>query len=209
MLVMLLVAALAPFLVPAMGWVESDKKVTRDSRPPSLVISKNISSSGTGKWNPIKCDRKRFGKLQKSNLTNGHDSSTSEGNPGLTLNDAVNSFSGKIGVGSPPKYCESCQFRLGVVSYMRMFLDTLLVDSGSAITFVGANASYVTTNTSVKTSAKLVSIVIKLKLLQQHKLKLMDQDVIYGTGYMHGKSSCMSPICYIYTISQVTCTLIP
>lgn len=116
MLVMLLVAALAPFLVPAMGWVESDKKVTRglasasNFRPPSLAISKNTSSSGTGKWDPIKCDRKRFGKLQKSNLTNSNDPSTPEENPGLTLNNDVDSFVGIVGIGSPPKNCELCRF---------------------------------------------------------------------------------------------------
>jgi hypothetical protein len=95
-------------------------------------------------------------------------------------------------------------FRLGVVSYLRMFLVSLLIDSGSAITFVGANHSYVPTSTTVNTTVEVVSIVVKLELLRQHKLKLMDQDVNYGSGFMRGKSSCTGPICYIYTISQET-----
>ncbi len=46
-----------------------------------------------------------------------------------------------------------------MVSYMTPILDSLIVDTGSAITWVGANASYVKTSTSVNTSETVVSVM--------------------------------------------------
>jgi hypothetical protein len=46
-----------------------------------------------------------------------------------------------------------------MVSYLTPILDSIIVDTGSANTWVGANTHYVKTNTSVNTSDTVVSVM--------------------------------------------------
>ena len=79
--------------------------------------------------------------------------------PDVLLNEVLTeAYTATIGVGQPPTYCESCQFLPHMGSYI-FILDQLLVDTGSANTWVGANKSYVITNSSMKTSDSYVSIM--------------------------------------------------
>ena len=86
------------------------------------------------------------------------DSSTLEETPDVPLNNTAFGYTGRIGVGKPPTFCEPYQFLPRIVSYIPI-LDDLIIDTGSSNTWVGANKSYIPTITSVKTSDTLVSIV--------------------------------------------------
>ena len=78
-----------------------------------------------------------------------------------TVNTTLGGYYASIDVGNPPTSCESCPFLPGIVSYMHI-LDDLLIDTGSSMTWVGGNKPYVATDTSVKTSNIMVSIVLRM-----------------------------------------------
>jgi hypothetical protein len=71
--------------------------------------------------------------------------------------------------------------------------DRLLVDTGSATTWVGANNNYVKTKSSVKTKESVVSIAPH-GLISQLKLILVRQNVTYGSGFFTGKFTSQEPI---------------
>jgi hypothetical protein len=161
MLVMLLVSAFAPFVVLVTA-VAADPKAIRDS-PLSLSFTKHWHTNDDGTFHPIKSDRKRFKNLMKggqkcssSNLETTQ--ANSEAAPEVALNNTGVAYLAKVGVGNPPTYCEACQCLPGIVSYMST-LDKLIVDTGSANTWVGGNLPYKKTNTSVQTLDRVVSIV--------------------------------------------------
>ncbi|KAF8495722.1 acid protease [Russula emetica] len=130
-MVMLLVAALASFVVLATG-VAADPSNHRRYPPfPMLSIVKRIDPHG--KYNFVQSDRRRFTRLA-NNASHVSSLSLAEESADLSLNDTGSSYQAKIAVGMPPTFYN------------------LIVDSGSSNTWVGANAPYVTTNTSVNTS---------------------------------------------------------
>ena len=154
MLVILLFTVLAPFLVLA-GKYQSRIDSTSLSETPRLSISKH-----TGKSNPIHTDRTRVKRFIQGGQQNN-----SGAIPELGLTNAGNNFVAEVGIGDPPTNCECCRFLPGVASYMHA-LDTLIVDTGSSTTWVGANKSYVETSTTVKTGELEVSSVATLGLLE-------------------------------------------
>jgi hypothetical protein len=77
------------------------------------------------------------------------------------------------------------------VSYI-LAQDQLLVDSGSAITWVGANKHYVETKSSVKTKNSVVSIASH-KLMTQLKPRLVRQNIAYNIGSFTGKFTSQEP----------------
>ena len=139
---MLMLAPLVPFVVLATGVVAS---TTRDVGRPliTIPITRRIATP-----NIVKRD-------------NIHTRSLPEDRPLLPdvpLNDFLQTFyTTEIGIGNPPKICESCQFRPHMVRVS--FLDQLIVDTGSSFTWVGANKSYIPTKSSIKTSNSFVSIM--------------------------------------------------
>jgi hypothetical protein len=92
------------------------------------------------------------------------------------------------------------------VSYI-LAQDQLLVDSGSAITWVGANKNYVETKSSVKTKDSVVSIASH-GLITQLKRNLVHQNTTYSSGFFTGKLTSQEPIRYIHVLSQVLYTTI-
>jgi hypothetical protein len=151
----LLVAVLAPF-VELSARVTAVPNVSRNSLL-RFPIKKHINLNNPGSSNLAQRDLIRSRNLVER--VQRRDSSTLEEtvNAPLTLNLSEGVYTASIGVGSPPTFCESCQFLPGIVSYMPIS-DELLVDTGSSNTWVGANKPYLATNTSVKTSNKVVSI---------------------------------------------------
>ena len=153
-MVMLLVTALASFVVLATG-VAADPSSYRRSQPHSLPIAKHINPQN--KYHVVQRDRKRLTQL----LNKGNSSNLVERASELPLTDEVSCYEAKIGVGNPPTYCKSCVGYLvwhGSSILLWAILDNLIVDTGSSNTWVGANAPYVVTNTSVNTSELVVSI---------------------------------------------------
>jgi cathepsin E len=137
---MFLLASVAPFIVLA-STVVADPIVVRDSHP-SLSLKKHVKSTGTGR-----------------HLVHGHQGRANSHNSGL--NNAISFYQASVGVGMPPTNCGSPQPRSSPVSYTP-FTDNLVVDTGSANTWVGAGKAYVKTNTSVETYNSVVSIVFFL-----------------------------------------------
>ena len=145
--VMLLVAALAPFVVLATT-VAADPNAVPNS-PISLPITKQINLNGT--FHPSRYQKHWM------NLVKGARRSTSEVTD-VPLTDSVASYLANIGIGDPTTFCGSRQFLPSTVSYMPI-LDSLVVDTGSSNTWLGANKPYKKTKTAVKTSDVFVSIV--------------------------------------------------
>jgi hypothetical protein len=102
--------------------------------------------------------------------------------PELGLSDVVMGYVAKVGVGNPPTYCESCRFLQVVVSYMPV-LDSLMVDTGRAVTWVGANTPYQKTNTSVSNFEVVVSILLCSDCWTSSN---MDQIEGSGTVFVYG-----------------------
>lgn len=127
-LVMLLLAGLAPLVVLATG-VVADPSLARDSLI-TFPISKRINFNGIPDF--TKRDRKHSRNLVKRGCNRRQSSAVSK-TPGIPLNNTGGIYAVNIGVGDPPTYYQ------------------LLVDSGSALTWVGGNKPYVKTKSSVKT----------------------------------------------------------
>jgi hypothetical protein len=151
-LVMLLLAGLAPLVVLAAG-VVADPSLARDSLV-AVPISKRLSFNGIPDF--TKRDREHLRSLVKRSC-HQRQSSTINKTPDIPLNNTGGIYVATVGVGNPPTNCESCNFLPRIVSYI-LAQDQLLLDSGSATTWVGANKPYVKTKSSVKTKDSGVSI---------------------------------------------------
>lgn len=77
-----------------------------------------------------------------------------------------------------------------MVSYI-LAQDRLLLDSGSALTWVGSGKSYVKTMSSVETKDSAVSIT---SLMTQLKLNLVRQNITYSNGFFTGRFTSQEPI---------------
>jgi len=184
---MLLFAGLAPLAVLATG-VVADSSLARDSLV-KFPISKRMNFNGKPEF--AKRDRDHLRSLVKRH---GHrdQSPTVNKTPDIPLNNTGGIYVATIGVGDPPTNCESCKFLPRMVSYI-LAQDQLLVDSGSAITWVGANKHYVKTKSSVKTKDFVVSIASH-RLMTQLKPNLVRQNTTYANGFFIGKSTSQEPI---------------
>jgi hypothetical protein len=119
-------------------------------------------------------------------------SPTENKTPSIPLNNIGGVYVATIGVGVPPTECESCKFLSRMVSYI-LAQDQLLVDSGSALTWLGANGkTYVKTKSSVKTKESVVSIASH-GLMTHLELNLVCQNTTYSNGFLTGKftSQCL------------------
>ena len=143
---MLLFAGLALLAVLATG-VAADSLIT-------VPISKLTDFNGMPDF--IKRDREHLRNLVKRG---GHrrQSSTVNEPPSILLNNTGGIYVATIGIGEPATNCEWCKFLPLKVSYT-LTQDRLLVDSGSAVTWVGADKHYVKTKSSVNTKMSVVSI---------------------------------------------------
>ena len=153
---MLLVIFLVPFVVLAARVVASPTVVRDSGSRISLPISRNINHNG--KLDLIQRDRKH----SKNSVKDGQRRSFSI--PNLTVNDTGIVYGTSVGVGEPATSCESSPLSPGIVSYMPN-LDNLILDTASAITWVGANQPYQMTSSSVKTRDSVVSTVSRANIL--------------------------------------------
>jgi cathepsin E len=151
--VMLLIASLTPLVVLATG-VAAIPTVIRDNSHISLPISRHLNHNG--KLGIIQRDWKRLNNL----VSDGKRSSAWHETHNLPLNDTGIVYSASVGIGDPPTHCESHQFLSGIMSYSHMPIsDNLVLDTGSANTWVGANKKYQVTSSSVKTGDFVVRIM--------------------------------------------------
>jgi cathepsin E len=181
-MVMLLVTALASFVVLATSVAAEPS----NRRLHSLSIAKHIDPKG--KYYPVQRDRRRFTHLMnKDNRANSSNLVERAGEIPLT-NVGSYHYEAKVGVGVPPTYCKSCvDFCLAYSLLYGPFLDSLIVDTGSADTWVGANARYVRTNTSVETADFIVSVTSHPDRWTSSNQKPINQGVRYGGGAFRGK----------------------
>ena len=144
---MLLVAALTLLVVLATT-VAADLNATPKS-PISLSVTKQINRNGV--IHPSQYQKRWI------NLVKGARRPTSEvTDVPLTDSVATTGYLANIGVGDPPIFCGPSQFLPGIVSCMPI-LDSLVVDTGSSNTWLGANKPYKKTKTGMKTSNFFVS----------------------------------------------------
>jgi hypothetical protein len=93
---------------------------------------------------------------------------------GFDVTNAASAYRTSVGVGSPATFCESrrpifiIEFIMDSIPYYP--LDTLIIDTGSANTWIGAGKPYARTNTSVQTNDQVVSIFIFVQSIDQHKM---------------------------------------
>jgi cathepsin E len=178
-MVTFLVTVLAPFVVLATRVVANPLLFRDSSIPISLSITKQIDSNG--KFNPVRTDRRRIKGLSQLDTSHLPSDDTSDG---LPLDNTVANYLASIGVGNPPTNCKSCRFNVlsSMVFYMIPILDSLIVDTGSANTWVGAFAPYAKTNTSVNTSETVVSAMSCPDRWTSSNQKPMDQGTEYSPG---------------------------
>jgi hypothetical protein len=151
---MLLVAGLAPLVVLATS-VVANPSVARDSLI-TVPISKHINFNGAPDF--IKRDREHLKNLVRRGRR--WQSLAVNKTPDITLNNTGGIYVATIGVGEPATKCEFFQLLPRIIPYI-LNLDQFLVDTGSAITWVGANTGnpYVQTKSSVKTHNSAVGLL--------------------------------------------------
>ena len=150
----LLVAVLAPFAQLA----------TRVAAHPNIPRTPFLALSLQKHVNAGSTNLAKRGLIRARNPVEGvqrrdSGSSTLGGivNVPLTLNNSLILYTAMVGIGDPATECESCQFLPGIVPYMHI-LDSLIIDTGSSNTWVGANKGYNMTHNSVNTTDRVVSI---------------------------------------------------
>jgi cathepsin E len=146
---MFLLAVLAPLVALATGVVAAST-LARDSLI-TVPISKRTDFDGIPNF--AKRDREHLRNLVKRSGHRPRCSKTLD----MPLNNTGGVYVATIGIGEPATDCESCKFLSHMVSYI-LAQDRLILDSGSATTWVGANKPYVETKSSVKTKNRVVSI---------------------------------------------------
>nr|VWO95088.1 Aspartyl proteinase [Ganoderma boninense] len=111
--------------------------VIRDS-PISLPLVRRFNLNSTGAGAILAADRARAEVLKNVGFSKGANISKREN---FVVSNADICYTAEVGIGSPP------------TTYK------LIVDTGSANTFVGANKSYVKTSTSHDTGKAVVSLL--------------------------------------------------
>jgi len=117
-----------------------------------ITLSVAAKMKARGITNIAEADRARVKALREGRL-NKRDVIV-----GITNGQTI--YTAKVGVGSPPTECECSASRILIYSFLKapsLEIDTLLVDTGSSNTWVGANQPYVSTNTSRATGNTVVS----------------------------------------------------
>jgi hypothetical protein len=113
----------------------------------------------TGSKNLVLRDRARVKHLISLSKAKQSDNLSADAIVGLDVTNAASAYHTSIGVGSPATFCElrpiSIEFAIYPIPYPS---DTLIIDTGSANTWIGAGKPYVKTNTSVQTNDQVVSI---------------------------------------------------
>jgi len=114
----------------------------------------------TGSKNLVLRDRARAKHLASLSKAKQSDNLSANAIVGIDVTNAASAYRTSIGVGSPTTFCElqqpiSIEFTIYSIPYPS---DTLIIDTGSANTWIGAGKPYVRTNTSVQTNDQVVSI---------------------------------------------------
>ena len=117
----------------------------------TLPISRRLNL--TSVHNLVRHDQARAKalKLRGSNIA---------GNSRAVINEQVDNqavtYVANVGVGSPATTCELTFLTSLTLSANTLLIDSLLIDTGSSNTWVGAGKAYVKTGTSVQTANRVV-----------------------------------------------------
>jgi hypothetical protein len=187
------IASLAPLGLLATSVAANPTVVQVRDTFVTLPFARRINVTGT--LDLVLRDQARARQFAKQSGT-----STSEVTSDVGVTNAGVNYVASVGVGSPATYCGSHRFKPDMVTHT-LFLDSLIIDTGSSNTWVGAKRPYVKTKTSVKTSNRVVSIPVTPRLVVQRRLKPMSQAVPYGSGSFSGKRSLVSVTLIVSTFS--------
>jgi len=155
---MFLLATLSPFITLA-AFVPVDHVVARNS-PVSLPFSRPLKTDLNGAYSILRGDQQRVrhlaersgGSISKTpRATLPFDVST------IDINGLYNVVT--VGVGDPPTHCKYYHSRRYSHSLLMSHLDNFLLDSGSALTWIGNAREYNPTSTSKYTGQNFVSMV--------------------------------------------------
>jgi pepsin A len=114
----------------------------------ALKLAVRINSYGIK--NIAAADRARFQTLQSS------------GSSSVNANNTGTIYTADIGVGSPATYCKLLvRLQFIYLTGCQFHTDTLLVDTGSSLTWLGANKPYKQTTTSLDTHNQFVSMFLR------------------------------------------------
>ncbi len=150
------VASLSYLVVLSTG-VAASPIVDRDSQAPiSLPITKTMNP--TDRIDVVQSDRGRLRNLANAATGDQFDASALDETADVPLDYSVSVYTINVGVGIPPKYSDSFRFLPRMVSHTSV-LDNLIVDTGSANTWVGAHKPYKKSCTSVKTGNSVVNVM--------------------------------------------------
>jgi hypothetical protein len=143
----------------------------------SLSFARQLNATGPNGL--VLRDQARAKHLVSLSKAKQSDGLSADAIVGLDVTNAASAYRTSVGVGSPATFCESrrpifiIEFIIDSIPYYP--LDTLIIDTGSANTWIGAGKPYVRTNTSVQTNDQVVSICIFVQLVDQHETTGLQQ----------------------------------
>jgi hypothetical protein len=112
---MFLVASLAPFVFLATK-AAANPLFTRDPSAVSMNITKRINLNNNGTLNVVQRDQARLAIFgHQSGASNPRDTT-----PDISLVDSTFVYVANTAIGSPPSYCEPCQFLPGGFLYAQI-----------------------------------------------------------------------------------------
>jgi cathepsin E len=140
------------FLLLAVG-ISANPIVIRQA-PVSLLLARHLNITGSNDL--IRKDQARAKNL----VTVCQEKYSGATRPGAIVSVGVTNigiiYEAHVGVGSPATSCELRRALQASHEFSHLLLDTLLIDTGSSNTWLGAGEAYVRTTTSVQTSNNVV-----------------------------------------------------
>jgi hypothetical protein len=146
---MVLSQYLSSLFLPALAFLSLSARASPHPRmiPRTATLKLSVGINSNGIKNIAAADRARFQALSQSG-----------GSSSIDASNAQMTYSTDIGVGTPPTYCKFFELHFSFLMKHLFHADTLLVDTGSSNTWIGASKPYEITSTSKDTGGQFVSI---------------------------------------------------
>lgn len=167
--------------------------LARDTPTVSLAFRTNVNV--TGFTNIVAADQARAAALRANAVSRANARALGKRASSFDVTNTAVTYTASVGVGSPATDCNVIFIITRSLGLMCIrATDTLLIDTGSSNTWVGADKNYVKTSTSKSTGKSVVCNRSKL-LIQIGSESTFVQSVSYGSGSFSGTECEFKMIC--------------
>lgn len=130
-----------------------------------LPFAKQFNVTAGTAGNLLKADQARAAALKAHGSAKSAGTLAKDAVVSFTVQNQAVTYVASVGVGSPATTCKPRKVVLDELIGTPIILDSLLIDTGSSNTWVGAGKAFVHTSTTVQTSNKVVSFNLPVNVI--------------------------------------------